>query len=229
MPRSLLSVKEVAASLHVSVREVIRMAEQRIIPAMRIRGEWQFRAGEVWNWIEANMEGLPTRREKDRHPEVVSGMLIAPALRTIAIETNLVAKTKASVLRELVRLAEKAEPSLDTNALAEALLEREAQGSTALQDGVAVPHPARPFYSPGPVLAAARTSQGIVFGERRGGLTDLFFLVCCPNQVDHLLYLGRLCRLLVDARLRALLRELDDPGEFLDAIHDAELAVCQQG
>jgi len=228
MPRSLLSVKEVAASLHVSVREVIRMAEQRIIPAMRIRGEWQFRAGEVWNWIEANMEGLPSRREKDRHPEVVSGMLIAPALRPIAIETNLVAKTKASVLRELVRLAERAEPSLDAAALAEALLEREAQGSTALQDGVAVPHPARPFYSPGPVLAAARTSQGIVFGERRGGLTDLFFLVCCPNQVDHLLYLGRLCRLLVDARLRTLLRELDDADEFLDAIHEAELAVCQQ-
>lgn len=228
MPRSLMSIKEVAASLHVSTREVIRMAEQRILPATRVRGEWQFRAGEVWNWIEANMEGLPTRREKDRHPEVISGMLIAPALLEPAIEINLVAKTKASVLRELVQLAERAEPSLDTAALTEALLERETQGSTALQDGVAVPHPARPFYSPGPVLAAARTSQGIVFGERRGGLTDLFFLVCCPNQVDHLLYLGRLCRLLVDAKLRALLRETEDPADFLDAIHRAELAVCRQ-
>jgi excisionase family DNA binding protein len=227
MPRSLIGVKEVAASLHVSTREVVRMAERHILPGQMVRGTWRFRVGDVWNWIDANMHALPDRRKRDRHPTVPSGLLISSVLRESAVAVDLVAKTKASVIRELVQLAERAHPTLDAGALAEALLDREGQGPTALQDGVAIPHPARPFYAEGPVLAAARTCQGVFFGERGGGLTDLFFLICCPKQVDHLLHLGRLCRLLVDADLRAALREAEDAATFADALRDAEAALCQ--
>lgn len=223
-----MNIREVAASLHVSTREVIRMAEQGILPAIRIRGEWQFRAGEVWNWIDSNLEGLPARREKDRHPEETSGLLISPILSETVVAVDLVAKTKASVLRELVALAERGHPSIDAPALAQALFDREAQCPTALQDGVAVPHPARPFYSEGSVIAAARTAQPIAFGERGGGLTDLFFLICCPQQVDHLLYLGRLCRLLVEPRLRASLRETKTAREFVQCINTAEHRLCEK-
>jgi mannitol/fructose-specific phosphotransferase system IIA component (Ntr-type) len=96
-----------------------------------------------------------------------------------------------------------------------------------LEHGVAVPHPARPFYAEGPILAAARTVQGIAFGERQGGLTDLFFLVCCPDQVSHLLYLGRLCRLLIDANLRKALRAAEDSGEFLAVLRAAEAELTE--
>ena len=228
MPRSIMTIQEVAACLHVSTREVVRMAEQRILPGMFVRKEWQFRAGDVWNWIDANMRGLPARREKDRHPEVRTGTLISAILSETVVEVNLAAKTKTSVLRELVALAERGEPALDAPALTEALLERETQGSTALQYGVAVPHPGKPFYAEGPVLAAARTVQGIPFGERSGGMTDLFFLVCCPKQVDHLLYLGRLCRLLVNADLRMLLRKAEDATAFVQALQSAEITLCEE-
>jgi len=227
MPRTLIGVKEVAASLHVSTREVVRMAERGILPGSRVRGVWRFRAGEIWNWIEANLESLPARREKDKHPEAPAGLLITPALKECAVAVGLVAKTKSSVLRALVDLAEHADPTLDGPALVEALQEREAQGSTALQDGVAVPHPSRPFYSEGPVLAAARTSQGVVFGERRGGLTDLFFLICSPDQVSHLLLLGRLCRLMLDPKLQQALRAAPTPATFVDAIREAEESLEQ--
>jgi len=221
-----MNVKEVAASLHVSEREVMRMAERRILPATRVKGAWQFRAGEVWNWIEANLQSLPTERAKGKPQPTGGDLLVCKSLKECAVAVDLVAKTKSSVIRSLARLAEQADPTLDASVLAEALLEREAQGSTALQDGVAVPHPSRPIYAESPVLAAARTCQGIVFGERRGGLTDLFFLVCCPTQTDHLLYLGRLCRFLLDPGLRDSLRTATDAGEFLDAIRHAETALC---
>lgn len=204
------------------------MAEQRILPGMLVRGQWQFRAGEVWNWIDANLEGLSVRRQKDRHPEVRADTLISQILTEDVVEVGLNAKTKNSLLRELVRLAERGDPSLDAPALVEALQEREIQGSTAIQFGVAVPHPGKPFYAEGPVLAAARTIQGIAFGERGGGLSDLFFLICCPTQVDHLLYLGRLCRLLVNVDLRVLLRQAQDAAEFVQAVRSAELVLCQE-
>lgn len=226
MARSMMSVKEVAASLHVSTREVERMAEQRILPAVRVRGAWRFRPGEVWNWIDDNLHALPDHRKKDRHPAVSADMLIASALQESAVGVDVRAKTRSSVLRELVHMAERAHPSLDGPALITALREREDHCSTALEHGVAVPHPARPFYSDGPILAAARTAQGIVFGERRGGLTDLFFLVCCPNHADHLLYLGRLCRLLVDGKLRTTLRAAQDAREWVEALRSAESMLC---
>ena len=227
MSRSLMSVKKVALSLHVSTREVVRMAEHRILPGTKIRGQWQFRTGDIWNWIEENMHALPARRLKDRHPETTGGLLITTELREIAVTVDLVAKTKSSVLRKLAKLAEAIDPFIDAQILAEKLIERESQGTTALQDGVAVPHSPCPLYSEGTILAAARTSQGIVFGERGGGLTDLFFLVCCPDQADHLLHLGRLCRLLIDRKLQEQLRQAADAAEFVEAIRCAEEELCQ--
>jgi mannitol/fructose-specific phosphotransferase system IIA component (Ntr-type) len=226
MPRALLSVKQVAECLHVSTREVIRMAEHRILPGTIVNGAWQFRSGEIWNWIEANLVTLPERRRKDPHPHVAGRLLIAPALQRHSIAVSLIAKTKKSVLRELVALARNTDASIDALTLIEALSEREAQGSTALQDGVAVPHPARPLHTAGPLLAAARTARPIPFGERGGGLTDLFFLICCPDQVEHLLYLGRLCRLLIDKKLQTRFREAHDADSVLDAIRSSEESLC---
>ena len=221
-----MNVKNVAASLHVSTREVERMAERSILPARKVKGAWQFRTAEVWNWIERNLEALSERRRKDRYPESRGDLLVSTSLRESGVVVDLVAKTKSSVLRELASLAATVDPYADQVVLAKELLAREQQSSTALQDGVAIPHPAAPMYSEGVILAAARTSQGIVFGERGGGLTDLFFLVCCPEQSDHLLYLGRLCRLLVDNNLQADLREASTASEFIDALYKAENALC---
>jgi len=222
-----MSVRNVAVSLHVSTREVVRMAEHGILPGVKVKGQWQFRAGDIWNWIEENLHTLPQRRRKDRHPATMGELLIVSTLRESSVSVDLVAKTKSSVLRKLAKLAETIDPYIDAGLLAGELLARESQGSTALQDGVAIPHPSRPLYSEGTILAAARTSQGIVFGERGGGLSDLFFLVCCPQQADHLLHLGRLCRLLIDRQLQAQLRQASDAAAFVQAIHYAEEALCQ--
>ena len=80
------------------------MVERGILPAQKMRGSWQFRAGGVWNWIDANMHGLPDHRKKDKHPPEQGDLLIAEALREKAVAVDIVAKTKSSVLRELVRL-----------------------------------------------------------------------------------------------------------------------------
>ncbi len=227
MPRSLMSVKQVAEALHVSTREVVRMAEQRILPGLRVKGLWQFRAGEIWNWVEANLASLPQRRQKDKHPHPTGDLLISTALHSYSVALDVQAKTKASALRELVKVAQDSHHDLDAAALIEALTNRESQGSTALQDGVAVPHPARTFHTERPILAAMRTAQPIPFGQRDGGMTDLFFLVCCHEQVDHLLYLGRLCRLLIDRKLQAQLRAVTDPDSFLSAIAASEKSLCR--
>ncbi len=226
MAQNLMTVHDVAAALHVSAREVVRMAERGILPALEVKGEWHFRPGEVYNWIEKNLHILPEHRSRDRHPAASGDLLIGPRLVEAGVAVDVSAKTRASLLRELAELAAAVDPYIDAAALAEDLGEREARGSTALQDGVAVPHPAGTVYAEGPVLAAIRTAQPIVFGERDGGLTDLFFLVCCPDQTEHLLYLGRLCRLLIDKGLQAELRAAESAGAFVAAMRAAEEKLC---
>lgn len=221
-----MSVKDVAACLHVSAREVVRMAEEKILPAEYVRGSWQFRAGQIWNWIETNLHTLPERRERDRHPAERTDLLMANLFREAAINLDVLAKTKSSILRELALLAQQSDDYVDMAMLIDALQEREATGSTALQDGIAIPHPARPFFTNGPLIVAMRTAQGIYFGQRDGGLSDLFFLVCCPSHTEHLLVLGRLCRLLIDRELLARLRQAQTPREFHSAICSAERRLC---
>ncbi len=167
------------------------MAEQRILPGVKVRDMWQFNAGEVWNWIEENLHILPERRRKDKHPETIGDLLVSPILKEQGVVIESAAKTKASVLHELAQLAEAVDPYVHAADLVEDLLAREAQSSTALQYGVAIPHPGRPIYCEGPLIAVIHTIQGIAFGERDGGLSDLLFLVCCPTPSEHLLYLGR--------------------------------------
>jgi mannitol/fructose-specific phosphotransferase system IIA component (Ntr-type) len=228
MARPLMSVAQVASSLHVSRREVIRMAEEKLLPAQKVKGEWAFRSGEIWNWVEQNLHNLPARRAKDRHPQRHDDLLIEPVLKTSGIAVEVMAKTKASVLRELVFLAERVDSTIDPAALTQGLVEREKTGSTALQDGVAVPHPSRPVFCEGPVIAAIRTAEPVVFGQRDGGLTDLFFLICAPQHVEHLLYLGRLCRLLIDRHLQEALRDAADANSFASVLVAAERRLCEQ-
>jgi mannitol/fructose-specific phosphotransferase system IIA component (Ntr-type) len=228
MPRTLLTLNQVAQALHLSTREVTRMADDKILPAVKVRGHWEFRAGQIRDWIDHNLHVLPTRRARDRHPEAQGDLLIDAALKPEAIRIDGRGKTRSSVLRELAELAAGADSHLDAAALAAALSEREDQGSTALSGGVAVPHPVRPVYMESPLIAVLRTLRPIPFGEPGGGLSDLFFLVCCPDHVGHLLHLGRLCRLLMDSKLLAQIRETEDSQALFEQLTDAEALLCAE-
>ncbi len=221
-----MTVKELARTLHLSQNEVIRMAERDMLPGQKVRGQWQFRTGEVWNWLQENLQGLDDHRGRDRHPAESDTTILSGVLKDAGVTLDATAKTKSSVLRTLSDLAAAVDPYIDPAVLLESLTEREEQVSTALEAGIAVPHPARPQYSEGPILAACRTAQGIYFGERGGGMSDLFFLVCCPEPEQHLLFLGRLSKLLLNAELLDALRRAESAGEFVDLIENAERRLC---
>lgn len=109
-----------------------------------------------------------------------------------------------------------------------AVVEREKLQSTALPGGIAIPHCSQvgKHVQEWPVIAAGRADRGIPFGDPAGHLTDLFFLLCCVNYRQHLLYLGRLSRLLSESALPNRLRAADSAEEFVSNLCDAEKALC---
>ena len=80
----------------------------------------------------------------------------------------------------------------------EAIRSREDMYPTAMEGGVALLHPRRPMPTilAQPFLALGVTATGIPFGGERGGLTDVFFLICSVEDRGHLRTLARLARVI---------------------------------
>jgi len=132
-------------------------------------------------------------------------------------------QTKLEVLRELGDSLARVVPSLDPDKLYQMLIEREKLGTTAMGDGIAIPH-AR-IESLNRLLAVFGLSRGgIAFDSLDGQETHLFFLLVAPGKEGsaHLLLLARLSRLLGSEAFRSRLREVQTTDELFRAFEEEE-------
>jgi mannitol/fructose-specific phosphotransferase system IIA component (Ntr-type) len=143
-----------------------------------------------------------------------------------AVASAMTSKTKASVLRDLVDLADKTGQLNDTKTLIESLAAREELCSTALPGGFAVPHlrSQEPFLFESSFIVIGRPIQEIFFGAPDGEPTNLFFLLCCQDDRLHLHTLARLCLIALKTGVLEQLRAAPDAH----AMHAAVLAAEQE-
>ena len=140
-----------------------------------------------------------------------------------ACSIELKARTKKEVLAELAGALAPTTPGLDTKALVDLLLERERLGTTAMGDGIAIPH-AR-VESLGRLVASfGRSRAGVDFESVDGQPTHLFFLLVAPGKEGsaHLLTLARLSRLLSRPDFRDRLMEIESVEELFRALEEEE-------
>jgi PTS system nitrogen regulatory IIA component len=228
MGSEMMDLQQLASYLQRDLREVSKMASRGYLPGQKVSGQWRFARAEINHWLETQMHAyteqeltaLETAGDRNADQEPLISALLSEA--TIAVP--LPASTRASVLRELVKLAENTWQVYDPDAILEAIKQREEMGSTALESGVAIPHPRRPLPNAlgEAVMAYGRTASGVPFGGSRAGLTDIFFLVCCRDDRTHLQVLARLSRLLLQPGFLDNLRAAQTPADTLQVIADAE-------
>lgn len=130
-------------------------------------------------------------------------MKILDILASDAIIPALRATTKSEALQELAGLLARLHPEIDGARLVQVLLDREALGSTAIGEGIAIPHGKMPGV--GNVVAAfGRSDTGLAFDSLDGKPTRLFFLLVAPEDSAgvHLKALARVSRLLKDKTFR---------------------------
>jgi PTS system nitrogen regulatory IIA component len=130
-----------------------------------------------------------------------------------------------------VTLAEQSWQVYDPDALLQAIRQREEFGSTALDNGVAIPHPRRrmPATILGEsVVALGYAPCGLPFGAANNSPTDLFFLVACSDQETHLGILTRLARLFLRPRFLGELRGAETAGDAYRLIQTAELELLEE-
>jgi PTS system nitrogen regulatory IIA component len=229
----MMDLEQLASYLQRDVREVTKLASRGYLPGRKVSGEWRFAQAEINHWIETQMhaytEAELTALETGGVRDADQDLVVASLLSEPTIAVPLAASTRASVLKELVRLAEQSWQVYDPQAIHDAIRQREEMASTALETGVAIPHPHRPLQAAlgDHVIAFGRTTAGVPFGGPRGALTDLFFLVCCRDGRTHLRVLARLSRLLLRPEFLDELREAQTPSETYQLIQAAERELVE--
>lgn len=114
------------------------------------------------------------------------------------INSSLSAASKDGALKEMAALIINNYKEIgNANALAAALSERERIGSTAIENGIAVPH-AKVSNIKSIIIAVGRSEQGIDFNSNDGKKTHLFFILLAPENAagEHIKVLARLAKLL---------------------------------
>jgi PTS system nitrogen regulatory IIA component len=150
-------------------------------------------------------------------------MKIEDILGEDLVLADLAARTKVDVLVELADALTARYPELDKARLVGALEDRERLNSTALGDGVAIPHGKLPGLRR--VLAAfGRSRAGVDFQSLDGKPTHLFFLLVAPEDSAgaHLKALARISRLLKDPSFRSRLLEAPDAQAIWTIIRDED-------
>jgi len=130
-------------------------------------------------------------------------MKIVDILDPAAIVPEMRATSKLEALQELAATLAQLHPTIDRAQLVETLLEREELGSTAIGEGIAIPHGKLAGMS-NVVAAFGRSSRGIDFDSLDGSPTRLFFLLVAPEDSAgiHLKALARISRLLKTREFR---------------------------
>ena len=150
-------------------------------------------------------------------------MKIGDILTEDLVIGSLRGRTKNDLIEELARVVSAHRADIDHDRLVEALEERERLNSTALGEGVAIPHGKLPGLKQ-VVAAFGRSLEGVDFQSLDGKPTHLFFLLAAPEDSAgaHLKALARISRQLKDDAFRARLMKAADAHELYAAIRDED-------
>ena len=149
-------------------------------------------------------------------------MRIVDLLRKESILLGAAPKSKTEAIDMLVDLQDKGGRIADKEAYKKGILAREAMSSTAVGEGIAIPH-AKSEAVKAPSLAAMTVPNGVDYEAMDDEPSNLLFMIAAPNDGDvHLEVLSRLMTLLMDEDFRAKLLAAESKEAFLQAIDDAE-------
>jgi PTS system nitrogen regulatory IIA component len=151
-------------------------------------------------------------------------MKITDILAENRVVPDVVARGKGDVIEELADVVVKyCDEPIDRARLVHALEDRERLNSTALGEGVAIPHGKLPGLKR-VVAAFGRSRPGVDFDSLDGKPTHLFFLLVAPEDSAgaHLKALARISRLLKDETFRARLMQARDAADLYRTIREED-------
>lgn len=151
-------------------------------------------------------------------------MRLSNIIKERSILLNIQGRKKQDVLEEMVRHLKKNRLVNHEKEIIEKLLQRESLGSTALGEGIAIPH-CKAKGMKNPVLLVGVAPQGVSFEAPDGAAVKVFFLlVTSPDDPSLNLQILALIAQLVrkSPGLKDMLLKAETPKEVLEIIREQE-------
>jgi len=218
-----LSVKDAAGLLQVSEKSIYRWIKQAAIPSYRMGGQHRFNRSELLEW--ATSKHMPVSPEAFTEPEIdqLPMLLFSDALENGGVFYRIDGKTRDEVLIQVATHL-RVPDDTDQKYLARTLLEREKTASTAIGDGIAIPHLRVPLFT-----QVTRPSMTLFFLENKvdfkaldGLPVNILFTPLAPTQKTHLHLLSKLGFLLKNKKFKKTLLEQQNREIIFSTLREAE-------
>jgi len=201
-----LTVRDISKLLNISERTIYRWIKEEKIPSYRIHDQYRFNRAEILEWATANKVGVSYEIFKEPLDSSIVEPKLTEALTKGGIHYRIGGKDKESVLRSIVGIMQLPE-KVDREFLLKVILAREELGSTAVGDGIAVPHARNPlvFNIPFTFISLCFLEHPIDFGAIDGKPVFCLFTLITPTVRIHLQMLSQLAFVLRDSKVKELL------------------------
>ncbi|WP_087974727.1 PTS fructose transporter subunit IIABC [Oceanobacillus rekensis] len=140
-------------------------------------------------------------------------MKITDLLRKDIMIMDMQATEKEPAIEEMINSLDKKNVINDAKQFKEAIMNREAQSSTGLGDGIAMPH-AKTKAVNKPTVLFAKSKKGVNYESLDGRPAYLFFMIAVPEGANdtHLQTLAALSRMLIDSDFVQQLKQAETPN-----------------
>jgi nitrogen PTS system EIIA component len=214
-----LTVKDVAELLTISEKTVYRWIDERKLPGYRLSGQYRFNRAELLDWATANRINVSPRIFEE--PEGSSGPLpeLSSAMESGGVFYRIAGEDRSTALRSVVEVL-RLPDEVDRGFLLQVLLAREALESTAVGDGIAIPHVRNPIvlHVPQPVVTLCFLEKPVDFGALDNQPVNCLFTLISPTIKAHLHLLSRLTFALRNPEFKALILRQAGRDEILAAV-----------
>ncbi len=222
-----LLVRDAARLLDVSEKTIYRWIKQGSIPAYRLNEQYRFNRAELLEWATSRRISLSPEIFREEESEAASLPRLTEALRAGGIHYRIGGDDKATVLHHVVETL-RLPSEVDREFLYAVLLAREALGSTAIGDGIAIPHVRNPviLHLERPMITLCFLERPIDFGALDGRPVNALFTLTSPTVRAHLHLLSRLSFALRDAVFKDAVVRQAPREEILAAAERCERSVA---
>jgi nitrogen PTS system EIIA component len=214
----LMKASEVAALLKTDESKVLKWIKKDKLPATLVNGSYRINRVDLLEWATDHSIKVPPELFEATQADIHYPSL-SEALEAGGVHCGVPGADKLSVLRSVVNLL-KLPPQMDPEFLLQVLLAREALGTTAIGNGIAIPHVRNPILlqnRPTPAITLCFLANPIDFGALDGEPVRMLFMLTSPTVKVHLHLLSRLSYALHDPQFRATLNLACDPVGIIES------------
>lgn len=224
-----LKITDLATATGVDEKTVLDWIKNKGLPAHKQDDRYQVNRVDLLEWATNNDITIPPDIFAAAGDEDPDRPLVSEALLNGGIFYDLPGETPESALHEVVyRL--KLPPCLDHEFLLQTLLAREALGSTAFGNGIAIPHVRNPIVgqTSESAISLCFLKNPIDFDAIDGKPVTILFTLVTPNVKAHLHLLAKLAFLLHDHDFQKLLHRPGSEAEIMKSVRTLEETIIRR-